>query len=112
MDFGARCVRHAVVCTGHCRVAEQQGVDLRRSRLKVGMFGAEPWSEAMRDEIESRLGLRRSTSTACRKSWGPASRWTASMQHGLHGWEDHFLFEVIDPETAANRCRRARPASW
>ena len=66
----------------------------------------------MRREIEARLGLRPSTSTACPRSWGRASPANASAQAGLHGWEDHFLFEVIDPETgraaAGGRGRRAR----
>ena len=59
VDFGAR-----VLCAtpsyalAIAEVAEAQGVDLRRSALAIGMFGAEPWSAAMRTEIESRLGLR------------------------------------------------------
>ncbi len=59
IDFGAR-----VLCAtpsyalAIAEVAEQQGVDLRAQPRSVGMFGAEPWSEAMRDEIESRLGLK------------------------------------------------------
>ena len=102
-DFGA----HVLCATPSyalniAEVAENMGVDLRKLPLRVGVFGAEPWSDAMRHDLEARLGIKASTSTACRKSSGRASPANAtSMQNGLHGWEDHFLFEVIDPQDAA-----------
>ena len=80
-------------------VAEQQGVDLRKSALRVGMFGAEPWSQAMREEIEARLGVRAIDNYGLSEVMGPGVAVECEHQDGLHGWEDHFLFEVIDPET-------------
>jgi phenylacetate-CoA ligase len=82
-------------------VAEQQGVDLHHSGLAIGMFGAEPWSAAMRARSRPASGCGRWTSTACRRSWARAWPANARLPRGLHGWEDHFLFEVIDPETGA-----------
>ncbi|HEX6362312.1 MAG TPA: phenylacetate--CoA ligase [Albitalea sp.] len=102
MDFGAR-----VLCAtpsyalAIAEVAEQQGVDLRQSRLQVGVFGAEPWSEAMRREIEARLGLKAMDTYGLSEVMGPGVATECPQQDGLHGWEDHFLFELIDPETLA-----------
>ena len=100
VDFGAR-----VLCAtpsyalALAEVAEHQGVDLRKSRLEVGLFGAEPWSQAMRKEIEARLGLRAIDIYGLSEIMGPGVACECECQAGLHGWEDHFLFEVIDPET-------------
>jgi phenylacetate-CoA ligase len=100
MDFKAR-----VLCAtpsyalAIAEVAEQQGVDLRQSSLSVGMFGAEPWSAAMRTEIEARIGLRAVDIYGLSEIMGPGVACECECQAGLHGWEDHFLFEVIDPET-------------
>ena len=100
VDFGAR-----VLCAtpsyalALAEVAEKQGVDLRKSRLEVGLFGAEPWSQAMRTEIEARLGLKAIDIYGLSEIMGPGVACECEYQAGLHGWEDHFLFEVIDPET-------------
>ena len=100
VDFGAR-----VLCAtpsyalALAEVAEHQGVDLRKSRLEVGLFGAEPWSQAMRKEIEARLGSRAIDIYGLSEIMGPGVACECECQAGLHGWEDHFLFEVIDPET-------------
>lgn len=80
-------------------VAAQQGVDLGESSLEIGLFGAEPWSEAMRREIEERLGLVAVDLYGLSEVMGPGVACECAAQAGLHGWEDHFLFEVIDPET-------------
>jgi phenylacetate-CoA ligase len=80
-------------------VAESQGVDLRTSGLGIGMFGAEPWSAAMREEIEARLGLRAVDVYGLSEIMGPGVACECTQRDGLHGWEDHFLFEVIDPDT-------------
>ncbi len=99
-DFGAR-----VLCStpsyalAIAEVAEHQGIDLRQSALEVGLFGAEPWSEAMRQEIEARLGLRAVDIYGLSEIMGPGVACECDQRSGLHGWEDHFLFEVIDPET-------------
>jgi len=100
MDFGAR-----VLCAtpsyalAIAEMAEQSGVDLRKSALRVGMFGAEPWSEAMRREIEARLGLQAIDNYGLSEVMGPGVAVECAQQDGMHGWEDHFLFEVIDPDT-------------
>ncbi len=78
-------------------VAERLGVDLRASALEVGLFGAEPWSAGMRSEIESRLGLRAVDVYGLSEIMGPGLACECEARNGLHGWEDHFLFEVIDP---------------
>ena len=102
VDFGAR-----VLCAtpsyalAIAEVAEQQGVDLRKSALRVGVFGAEPWSETMRREIESRLGLQAIDNYGLSEVMGPGVAVECPQQDGMHGWEDHFLFEVIDPGTLA-----------
>ena len=100
VDFGAR-----VLCAtpsyalAIAEVAEHQGVDLTQSRLEIGLFGAEPWSEAMRHEIEARLGLKAVDIYGLSEILGPGVACECSERAGLHGWEDHFLFEVIDPES-------------
>jgi phenylacetate-CoA ligase len=100
MDFGAR-----VLCAtpsyalAIAEMAEQQGVDLRASALEIGLFGAEPWSDAMRIEIESRLGIKAIDIYGLSEIMGPGVACECDCQAGLHGWEDHFLFEVIDPDT-------------
>jgi phenylacetate-CoA ligase len=99
-DFGAR-----VLCAtpsyalAIAEIAEQQGIDLRRSALRVGLFGAEPWSAAMRREIESRMGLAAIDVYGLSEIMGPGVACECECQAGLHGWEDHFLFEVIDPQS-------------
>jgi len=101
-DFGAR-----VLCStpsyalNIAEVAERDGVDLRQSQLEIGLFGAEPWSEAMRREIQIRLGINAVDVYGLSEIMGPGVAIECEAQDGLHGWEDHFLFEVIDPETGA-----------
>jgi len=100
-DFGAR----VLCCTPSyalaiAEVAEKQGVDLRKSSLRIGIFGAEPWSEAMRKEIEGRIGVKAIDIYGLSEILGPGVAGECEeAQAGLHGWEDHFLFEVIDPES-------------
>jgi len=100
-DFGAR-----VLCAtpsyalSIAEVAESQGVDLRKSKLEIGIFGAEPWSEAMRKELDQRLGIKAVDIYGLSEIMGPGvAAECVEERDGLHGWEDHFLFEVIDPDT-------------
>jgi phenylacetate-CoA ligase len=100
-DFGAR-----VLCAtpsyalSIAEVAEKQGVDLRKSKLEIGIFGAEPWSEAMRKELDARLGIKAVDIYGLSEIMGPGvAAECVEVRDGLHGWEDHFLFEVIDPDT-------------
>ncbi len=100
-DFGARmlCATPSYALA-IAEVAEAAGVDLRRSKLAYGLFGAEPWSEAMRHEIEARLGLKAVDIYGLSEIMGPGVACECEVaQAGLHGWEDHFLFEIIDPDT-------------
>ena len=102
VDFGAR-----VLCAtpsyalAIADVAEQQGVDLRAAPVAIGLFGAEPWSAAMRAEIETRLGLRAYDIYGLSEIMGPGVACECECRNGLHGWEDHFLFELVDPDTGA-----------
>jgi len=81
-------------------IAQKMGVDLKRSSLRIGLFGAEPWSDAMRRDLEARLGLKAVDVYGLSEIMGPGVACEChGVQSGLHGWEDHFLFEIIDPET-------------
>jgi phenylacetate-CoA ligase len=77
---------------------ERQGIDPGASSLKVGMFGAEPWTEAMRAEIEHRAGIDAVDIYGLSEVMGPGvAQECAETKDGLHIWEDHFYPEVIDP---------------
>ena len=83
-------------------VAVAGGVDLRRAPLRVGVFGAEPWSEATRLDLQERLGIAAIDIYGLSEILGPGVACEChSGQAGLHGWEDHFLFETIDPRDSA-----------
>jgi phenylacetate-CoA ligase len=77
---------------------ERQGVDPRSSSLKVGIFGAEPWTEQMRLEIEERMDVHAVDIYGLSEVMGPGvSQECVETKDGLHVWEDHFLPEVVDP---------------
>jgi phenylacetate-CoA ligase len=81
---------------------ERQGLDPRRSTLKIGIFGAEPWTEAMRAEIEDRLDMHAVDIYGLSEVMGPGvAQECVETKDGLHMWEDHFYPEVIDPDTGA-----------
>ena len=79
--------------------AEELGVDLASLKLRLGLFGSEPCSDAMKAEIESRLGLRARDNYGLSKVLGPGIAGECDCDCGLHVSEDHLLLEVIDPET-------------
>jgi phenylacetate-CoA ligase len=80
----------------------RQGVDPRSCSLKVGIFGAEPWSEEMRTEIERRFDMHAVDIYGLSEVMGPGvSAECVETKDGLHIWEDHFYPEVIDPATGA-----------
>jgi phenylacetate-CoA ligase len=79
--------------------AAAMGVDVRDLPLKVGVFGAEPWSEAMRTQIEEVMGVRAIDIYGLSEVMGPGVASECLEQNGLHVFEDHFLIEIIDPET-------------
>ncbi|MFI8420087.1 phenylacetate--CoA ligase PaaK [Streptomyces sp. NPDC085479] len=79
---------------------ERQGVDPRSTSLKVGVFGAEPWTEAMRTEIEERFAIDAVDIYGLSEVMGPGvAQECVETKDGLHIWEDHFLPEVVDPIT-------------
>ncbi len=80
--------------------AAGEGVDLRsRMKVRVGFFGAEPWTEGMRREIEERFGLEAFDIYGLTEVIGPGVAAECSQHQGLHINEDHFYPEVIDPES-------------
>jgi phenylacetate-CoA ligase len=79
---------------------ERQGLDARRSALRVGIFGAEPWTDRMRAEIEQRAGLDAVDIYGLSEVIGPGvAQECVETKDGLTIWEDHFYPEVVDPET-------------
>lgn len=81
-------------------IADGMGVDIRKLPVRLGIFGAEPWSDAMRRDLEARLGLTAVDLYGLSEIIGPGvAIECGAARDGLHGWEDHFLFEVIDPKS-------------
>ncbi|MBR7826354.1 phenylacetate--CoA ligase [Actinospica sp. MGRD01-02] len=77
---------------------ERQGIDPRTTSLKVGIFGAEPWTEQMRCEIEERMDLDAVDIYGLSEVMGPGvAQECVETKDGLHVWEDHFYPEVVDP---------------
>jgi phenylacetate-CoA ligase len=80
-------------------VAEKEGVDMTATALRLAVFGGEPWSEEMRTIIDRRLGVRCQDTYGLSEICGPGVSGECTERNGLHGWEDHFLFEIVDPKT-------------
>jgi len=81
-------------------VAGEMGVDFKDLKFKAGIFGAEPWSENMRQEIEEKLNLKAMDIYGLSEVIGPGvSIECVEAQNGLHVFEDHFIPEIINPET-------------
>ncbi len=78
---------------------EKLGVDPKTLALRVGLFGGEPWSEAMRREIESRLFLSATDNYGLSEVIGPGVAGECPEKNGMHLYEDTFLAEIIDPDT-------------
>ncbi len=79
----------------------EAGVEPKELKLRVGIFGAEPWTEAMRQKIESSLGIIAVDIYGLSEIIGPGVACECQHRTGLHIQEDHFIPEVIDPETGA-----------
>lgn len=80
--------------------ADEMGVDFKKLKLKAGLFGAEPWSEGMREEIEKKLNLSAMDLYGLSEIIGPGvSVECMETKNGLHIFEDHFIPEVINPKT-------------
>ncbi|MER7395941.1 phenylacetate--CoA ligase PaaK [Streptomyces sp. NPDC000151] len=81
---------------------ERQGVDPRTTSLQVGVFGAEPWTEEMRREIEERTAIHAVDIYGLSEVMGPGvAQECVETKDGLHVWEDHFFPEIVDPVTGA-----------
>jgi len=79
---------------------KRQGLEPRKSSLKFGIFGAEPWTNAMRAEIEQAFDMDATDIYGLSEVIGPGvAQECVESKDGLHVWEDHFYPEVIDPET-------------
>jgi len=99
-DFGVT----AICCTPSYFLhmvdrAAELGVDIRTLPLRAGVFGAEPWTEAMRVRIEKMAGIKAFDIYGLSEIIGPGVAMECECQHGLHVFEDHFYPEIIDPET-------------
>ena len=79
--------------------AGELGVDMKALPLRVGVFGAEPWSSAMRERIQADAGIKAFDIYGLSEIIGPGVASECSAQDGLHVFEDHFYPEIIDPET-------------
>jgi phenylacetate-CoA ligase len=103
-DFGST----VLTCTPSyslfmAEAAHEEGIDFRDLKLRVGIFGAEPWSESMRAEIEDKLNLAAIDIYGLSEIMGPGVAIECiQAKSGLHIWEDHFIPEIIDPDTG--RC--------
>ncbi len=99
-DFGST----VLTCTPSyalslAETAEEMGVDFKNLKLKVGIFGAEPWSEKMRDDIEGKLNIQAIDIYGLSEVIGPGvSIECLEAKRGLHIFEDHFIPEIIDPK--------------
>ncbi|MCR5350155.1 MAG: phenylacetate--CoA ligase [Acholeplasmatales bacterium] len=99
IDFGAT----ILACTPSyalylAETAEKMGV-VDKLKLKAGIFGAEPWTEEMRKQIEEKLHIKAYDIYGLTEIVGPGVAYECSLQCGMHVNEDHFIVEVIDPET-------------
>lgn len=100
-DFGST----VLTCTPSyslylAEAAEEEGIDFKKLKLKIGILGAEPWSEKMRQEIEEKLNIKAIDIYGLSEIMGPGVGIECiEAQNGLHIWEDHFIPEIIDPDT-------------
>ncbi|MBJ6750214.1 phenylacetate--CoA ligase family protein [Geomonas anaerohicana] len=100
-DFGST----VLTCTPSyslfmAEAAKEEGIDFRDLKLRVGIFGAEPWSEEMRRDIEAKLNLSAVDIYGLSEIMGPGvAIECCEAKKGLHVWEDHFIPEIINPET-------------
>ena len=99
-DFGTT----ALFCTPSYALtiaerAEELGTPIKDLPLRVGVFGAEPWTNAMRNEIETRMGISAIDIYGLTELGGPGMAYECAAKDGLHINEDHFIAEIIDPET-------------
>ena len=78
---------------------KEKGISPEQNTLKAGIFGAEPWTEAMRRDIEKSLGIKAYDIYGLTETSGPGVAFECCEQRGMHINEDHFIAEIIDPDT-------------
>ncbi|MDD6251706.1 MAG: phenylacetate--CoA ligase [Oscillospiraceae bacterium] len=78
---------------------EKKGIDPKTLNLKAGIFGAEPWTEEMRRQIEEKLNIKAYDVYGLTEIMGPCVSYECEAQSGMHVNEDHFIIEIINPET-------------
>ncbi len=97
-DFGVTAINSTPSYGMHLAEVAQEG-NASLDSLRVGIFGAEPWSDNMRLELEERLGLKAFDSYGMSEMYGPGASFECEERNGLHFWHDSYLVEIIDPET-------------
>lgn len=108
-DFGARAIVGTPSYLLHiAEVAVELGVGLRAGPLAIGLCGGEPWCEESRGCLEAALGIRAHDLYGLGEIMGPGVACECVERDGLHVWEDHFLFEIVDPESG----RRVPPGQY
>jgi len=97
-DFGVSAIHCTPSYAMHiAEVAEEMGTTM--PTLKIGLFGAEPWSESMRAELQRKLDLSAFDSYGLSEMYGPGVAFECPEKDGLHIWHDSYLVEIIDPKT-------------
>jgi phenylacetate-CoA ligase len=97
-DFGVTVIHCTPSYAMHlAEVAEE--MDSPLESLRIGLFGAEPWSDSMRTELEKRLGVTAYDSYGLSELFGPGVAFECQEREGLHIWHDCYLVEIIDPVT-------------
>ena len=99
-DFGAK----ALACTPSyalylAETIRNSGIPLDEFKLRVGIFGAEPWTENMRKELEEKMNIKAYDIYGLTEICGPGVGGECECQNGTHLWEDHFFPEIVDPKT-------------
>lgn len=99
-DFGAK----ALACTPSyalylAETIKESGIPMEEFKLRIGVFGAEPWTENMRKELEEKLHIKAYDIYGLTEICGPGVGGECECQNGTHLWEDHFYPEIINPET-------------
>ncbi|AWB10767.1 phenylacetate-CoA ligase [Thermodesulfobium acidiphilum] len=99
-DFGTTAIIGTPSYTLHlAEVMKDMGIKRDDLKLRVGFFGAEPWTEEIRKELESSLGIIATDNYGLSEIMGPGVAGECQLKVGMHIWEDHFLVEIVDPET-------------
>ncbi len=100
VDFGST----AIACTPSYAAflgesIEKEKIDRKRIKLRAGIFGAEPWTNELRKQVESLMGLKAFDIYGLSEIIGPGVSMECQYQNGMHIYEDHFIPEIIDPNT-------------